>query len=295
VAEGQTARDVASNPPLDFQAVLPGYFATMGIAVRQGRGITRADADTIQPVVVVSESLARRGWPGQNPIGKRLKFGAVDATGPWHTVVGVVPDVRYRELTNPRPVVYTAWAQQQQFPPLGFVMVRGRSGQSLALADVRRILREIEPGVLVADVATMRERLTTSLARPRFSAGLLGALGTIALLLATVGVYGVVAALVREQTQEFGIRLALGAQPTHLRRVVLGRGLALAGSGVAVGLAAWAAAARGLRALLYGVTTTDPATLVLASAALVAVALLACWIPVRAATSIDPLVALRSD
>jgi putative ABC transport system permease protein len=294
-AEGQTARDVALNPALDFQAVLPSYFATMGIPVLRGRAITASDRERSEPVVVVSDALARRAWPGMNPIGKRIKFGAVDAPGPWYSVVGVVPDVRYRELTNPRPVVYTAWAQQQNFPALGFMIVRGRPGQPLALAEVRRVLRNIEPGVLIASVATMRERLTTSLARPRFNAALLGAFAVTALLLAAVGVYGVIAALVRERTQEFGIRLALGAPVGHVRRVVLRRGLVLGGTGVAGGLVISVVSARALRALLYGVSSTDAMTLALASALLMVVAVLACWIPVRAATSIDPLVALKSE
>jgi putative ABC transport system permease protein len=294
-AEGQVARDVAVNPPIDFQAVLPSYFATMGIPILRGRAISASDHDSSARVVVVSDALARRTWPGADPIGKRIKFGAVDAPGPWHTVVGVVPDVRYRELTNPRPVVFTAWMQQTQIPALGFMLVRGQPSQPLALADVRRVLRDIEPGVLVSGMSTIKDHLTTSLARPRFNAALLGAFAVTALLLSAVGVYGVIAALVRERTQEFGIRLALGAPVGHVRRVVLRRGLALGGIGVAVGLVVSLASSGVLRGLLYGVTPTDVGTLAVASGLLMTVAVVACWIPVRAATSIDPLVALRAD
>ena len=236
-AEGQTAQDAAANPALDFQPVLPSYFSTMGISIRQGRGIATADREGTAPVAVVSRSFAARAWPAQDPLGKRFKFGHADAPSPWTTVVGVVDDVRYRELTNPRPVVYVAWAQQKDMPPLSFVVVRGTAAHALAARDVDRVVREIEPGVLVTGVATMRQRLTTSLARPRFDAVVLGVFAGVALVLAAVGVYGGIAALVRQPTQEIGIRLALGAQPSEVRSMVMQSGLTLAGGGGARRLA----------------------------------------------------------
>jgi predicted permease len=294
-AEGQSSRDAAANPALDFQPVLPTYFSTMGIPIRRGRGITSDDRDGSTPVVVVSEALARRTWPGQDPLGKRLKFGNGDAPGPWQTVVGVAADVRYRELTSPRPVVFTSWAQNVDMPPLTLVVVRGRPGSALSLTDVKRVVGEIEPGAMVTEVASMRQRLTTSLARPRFNAAVLGAFAVIALVLAAVGVYGVVAALVRQRTQEFGIRLALGARAADVRRMVLKRGLVLGGIGVAAGLAISTAATRLLGAMLYGVSPMDPLTIGIASGLLMTVAVVACWIPARAATLVDPLSAMRTD
>jgi putative ABC transport system permease protein len=294
-AEGQMAVDAAANPALDLQAVLPSYFSTMGIQIRQGRGITAADRDENPRVAVVGRSLAERAWPGQDPIGKRFKFGHADAPTPWTTVVGVVDDVRYRELTHPRPVVYVAWAQQLQMPPLSFVVARGTTGHVLAARDVSRLVREIEPNVLVTGVGTIRQHLATSLARPRFEAVVLGALAAVALVLAAVGVYGVIAALVRQRTQEIGVRLALGARISDVRFLVLRSGLALASAGVAAGLAASAAATRLLGAELYGVSPTDPATMAAASLSLLAVAALACWLPARAAMRVDPLVALRAE
>jgi len=294
-AEGQTAADAAANPALDFQAVLPSHFSTMGIPIRQGRGIATTDREGTPLVAVVSRSLATRAWPGQDPIGKRFKFGHADAPSPWTTVVGVVDDVRYRELTYPRPVVYVAWAQQTDKPPLSFVVARGTPGHTLAARDVDRLVREIEPGVLVTGALTMRQRLTESLARPRFDAVLLGLFAAVALILAAVGVYGVIAALVRQRTQEIGIRLALGAQTGEVRSMVLRSGLALAGAGVALGLVASLAATRLLGSELYGVRPADPATMTAAALALVATAAIACVFPARAASRVDPLAALKAE
>ena len=294
-AEGQTTRDAAANPALDFQPVLPSYFSTMGIPIRRGRGIATTDREGTALVAVVSRSLAERAWPRQDPIGKRFKFGQADAPSPWTSVVGVVDDVRYRELTYPRPVVYVAWAQQTDKPPLSFVVARGAAGHALAARDVDRLVREIEPRVLVTSVATMRQRLTTALARPRFDAMVLGVFAAVAFVLAAVGVYGVIAALVRQRTPEIGIRLALGAHPGEVRSMVMRSGLGLAGAGVVAGLAASLAATRVLGAELYGVHPADPLTMIAASLALLVAAALACGVPARAASRVDPLTALKTD
>ena len=294
-AEGQTARDAAANPALDFQPVLPSYFSTMGIPIRRGRGIAATDREGTALVAVVSRSFAERAWPRQDPIGKRFKFGHADAPSPWTSVVGVVDDVRYRELTYSRPVVYVAWAQQTDKPPLSFVVARGAAGHALTARDVDRLVRELEPRVLVTSVATMRQRLTTSLARPRFDAMVLGVFAAVAFVLAAVGVYGVIAALVRQRTPEIGIRLALGAQPGEVRWMVMRSGLGLAGAGVVAGLAASLAATRVLGAELYGVHPADPLTMSAASLALLVAAALACGVPARAASRVDPLTALKAE
>lgn len=294
-AEGQTSRDDSPNPALDFQPVLPTYFATMGIPIRRGRGITSDDRDGSTPVAVVSDALARQAWPGQDPLGKRLKFGHADSPGPWHTVVGVVGDVRYRELTFPRPVVYTSWAQQMGMPPLTLAVIRGRAGQPLALVDARRAVSEVEPTALVIEVAGMRQRLMASLARPRFNASVLVAVSIVALVLAAVGIYGVIAAIVRQRTHEIGVRLALGAQVNDVRWMVLRHGLVLGVIGVAAGIAISALVTRLLGVVLYGVSPTDPLTIAIASGTLLAVAALGCWIPARTATLVDPLIALKTE
>ena len=294
-AEGQTARDAAANPALDFQPVLPSYFSTMGIPIRRGRGIAATDREGTALVAVVSRSFAERAWPRQDPIGKRFKFGHADTPSPWTSVVGVVDDVRYRELTYPRPVVYVAWAQQTDKPPLSFVVARGAAGHALTARDVDRLVRELEPRVLVTSVATMRQRLTTSLARPRFDAMVLGVFAAVAFVLAAVGVYGVIAALVRQRTPEIGIRLALGAHPGEVRSMVMRSGLGLAGAGVVAGLAASLAATRVLGAELYGVHPADPLTMSAASLALLVAAALACGVPARAASRVDPLTALKTE
>ena len=160
---------------------------------------------------------------------------------------------------------------------------------------MQRLISEVEPGVVVTRTATMRHRLTASLARPRFNAMLLGAFASIALILAAVGVYSVIAAVVRQRTPEIGVRIALGAQTGDVRRMVLRNGLVLAGSGVGAGLIISIAATRLLGAELYGVTPTDPRTMVAASVILVVVSVVACWLPARAATRVDPLIALKAD
>lgn len=293
--EGQGPADVSANPALDFQAVLADHFSAMGIPVLRGRGISADDREGGDPVVVVSESLARLGWPGQDPLGRRLKFGPADSPFPWHTVVGVVPDVRYRELTNPRPVVYAAWAQAAHLPPLSLLMIRSAPARAPTMAELAALVRQIEPGVLVTETATMRERVGASLATERFSAILVAAFAVIALVLATIGVHGVIAALVRQRTAEIGIRVALGAQARDVRRIVLGWGLIVAGVGVVLGVAVSLGVTRLLRTVLYGVSPHDPLTILAAASVLMAVAGLACWRPTRVATRVDPLITLRAD
>jgi ABC-type antimicrobial peptide transport system permease subunit len=165
----------------------------------------------------------------------------------------------------------------------------------MTLGDARRAVTEIEPTALVTRVASVRQRLTTSLARPRFNAMVLATFAVIALVLAAVGVYGVIAALVRQRTQEIGIRLALGARASDVRRMILRRGLALSGAGVLAGLGISVVATRALGAVLYGVSPTDPLTVGSVSGLLIIVAALACWLPARAATRVDPLIALKAD
>jgi putative ABC transport system permease protein len=292
--EGQGAAEAAENPSLDLQPVLPGHFRTLGIPIRRGRAIGADDREGMNSVIVIGEALARRAWPGQDPIGKRLKLGPVDAPLPWRTVVGVVGDVRYRELTSPRPVVYAAWTQTS-LPPLGLLVVRGPRGGLASLARVRSALSEAEPLVLVTEVSSIRQRIAVSLARPRFNAIVLAAVAAVALTVAAIGIYAMMAALVRRRQREIGIRVAVGAAPAVVRRMVLGRGLLLGGLGVGAGLAAGLPAARLMSSVLYDVTPADSLTAAATAGILLVVAGLGCHLPARTATRLDPMIVLRSE
>jgi hypothetical protein len=292
--EGQGAAEAAENPSLDLQPVLPGHFRALGIPIRRGRAIGPDDREGMNSVIVIGEALARRAWPGQDPIGKRLKLGPVDAPLPWRTVVGVAGDVRYRELTSPRPVVYAAWVQTD-IPAPNLLVVRGSRGGLASLAQMRSALSEAEPLALVTDVSSMRQRIAVSLARPRFNAVVLAVVAAVALSVAAIGIYAMMAALVRRRQREIGIRVAVGAAPEVVRRMVLGRGLLLAGLGVGGGLAAGLPAARLLSSVLYDVTPADPLTIAATAGILLAVAGLACLLPARTATRVDPIIVLRTE
>lgn len=293
-AEGQSAAEAAQNPQLDLQPVLPGYFRTMGIPVRRGRAITEEDREGADPVLVVGEGLARHAWPGLDPVGKRIKLGSPQSAHPWRTVVGVVNDVRYRELTSPRPVVYAAWPQTN-LPPLGVLIVRGPSGRSVGLADLRRAARQEEPAAVATEASTMRQWISLSLTRPRFNAIVLSVLAVLALAVASVGVYGVMAAMVRQRGREIGIRVALGASPPSVQGMVLGRGLAIAAIGVMCGLTLALAGGRLLASVLYDVKPWDPVAIAGAAMALIGVTGVACYLPARLATRVDPLIVLKAE
>jgi putative ABC transport system permease protein len=293
--EGQGEAEAAENPALDLQAILPGYFRAMGISIHRGRAIEAGDREGAIPVVVVGEALARQAWPGQDPVGRRIKLGTASSERPWLSVVGVAADVRYRELTSPRPVVYVPWSQATGLPPLTLLITRGATRASLPLADLNRIVREGEPAASVTEGASMRQLIAASLTKPRFNAVVLGAIALIALVVAAVGIYGVMASLVRQRVREIGIRLALGARPQDVHRMVLSRGLALAGFGVGAGLAVALPTARLLGAVLYEVSPSDPLAVAAACGILAVVASVASYLPARAATRLDPIVVLRSD
>jgi hypothetical protein len=267
----------------------------MGISVHRGRAIETGDREGTIPVVVIGEALARQAWPGQDPVGRRIKLGTAISERPWLRVVGVAADVRYREITSPRPVVYVPWSQATGLPPLTLLITRGATRASLPLADLNRMVREEEPAASVTQGSSMRQLIAASLAKPRFNAVVLGAIALIALAVAAVGIYGVMASLVRQRVREIGIRLALGARPRDVRRMVLSRGLALAGFGIGAGLAVALPTARLLGAVLYDVSPSDPIAVAAACGILAVVASVASYLPARAATRLDPIVVLRSE
>lgn len=292
-AEGQTADQAAANPALNLESVHPNYFETFGVALRRGRTFTDADRQGTLDVTIVSEDVAARTWPGQDPIGKRLKMGGPDSRDGWRTVVGVAAVSRYRDLATPWPTLYLPAAQ---FQMTAQILVVSTAAPLDAVASlVREGIQAVDRDVLVRRVAPFTEMLARPLARPRFTAFLLGLFGVAALLLATVGLYAVMAAYVRQRDREIAIRLALGATAGRVRQLVLGETLRLSGLGAAIGLAGASGAARLIRGLLFQVEPLDPTTIVGAALLLIAAAGLASYIPVRRATRVDAMSMLRSE
>jgi len=291
-AEGQSVDEVDRNPALNLESVHAGYFATFQVPLVRGRSFTHDDREGAPNVAIVSEDVAARTWPGQDPIGKRLKFGRPDSTEAWRTVVGVAKPTRYRELAEPRPTLYLP---APQFIVAAKTLVLRTALPLARVAELARAgVAAVDPGTRVTRIASFGELAAAPLAKPRFNAFLIGIFGLAALLLAAIGLYAVMAAHVRQRYAELGVRMALGATAGDVRRLVLGEGLRLALAGATIGTAGALAAGRALRALLFGVTPLDPLSLVGAVALLVAAACLACYLPARRATRLDPLVVLRS-
>ncbi|MFL5496808.1 MAG: ABC transporter permease [Gemmatimonadales bacterium] len=292
-AEGQSPVEAAANPMLNMEVVAPGYFTTLGIPVLRGRTFTDQDREDAPPVVVVSQSAAQHYWPGDDPIGKRLMMGAnLDRT---FTVVGVVPDTRYRDLREARPSIY--FPLSQSFFPFAptTLAIRTDSGSGAPISTIRRVISETAPGVALVSAAPFGTFLEGPLAQPRMNALLLVLFAGAAVVLASVGLFGVMATMVRQRTRELGIRLALGAAPRDLQRMVMRRGLIIATVGLVLGLLGTLLANRLLVALLYDVSPTDGVTLLVAAGFLFGVAGLASAIPARLSTRVDPMLALRAD
>jgi putative ABC transport system permease protein len=292
-AEGQDDARAAGNPSLNLESVHPNYFAALRIPIARGRAFTAADREGTPAVAVVSEDAAARLWPGQDPIGKRLKFGAADSPTGWITVVGAAAGTRYRTLTAFRPTLYLPAAQFQMTATN--LVVRTAAPLELLTTVTADRLREIDPDVRVMRVVPFAELRDRPLARPRFSAFLLGLFGAAALLLSSVGLYAVLAAYVRQRDREIAVRLALGATPGGVGRMVVAETVRLAGVGAAIGFVAAAASGRLLRGMLFEVDPMDPATSATAALLLVVGAALASYLPVRRATRVDATAMLRSQ
>jgi hypothetical protein len=237
--------------------------------------------------------VAARAWPQQNPIGKRLKMGGVDSDDEWLTIVGVAATTRYRELVRPRPTLYLP--ADQFMIAASRLAIRTSTASSFGAAAVRDSVRAVDSSVRVLRVAPYRDYLRKPLAWPRFNALLLGVFAVAALLLSSVGLYGVMAASVRQRSPEIGVRVALGATAADVRRLVLGEALGLTAAGILVGLAVAFAATRALQGLLFEIGALDPATLLTAAFVLVGTLMLASYLPARRATQIDPVDMLRAE
>ncbi len=289
--EGQPQVPLMQRPMFNIQTVSPGYVETMRVPLLRGREFTAADDAAAPRVLMVNETVARRFWPRENPIGKHILVGR--ATAP-SEVVGVIGDMRNVGVAaDVQPEIYLPFAQLP-WPTMNLVVRTAGDPRSVAGA-VRSRVSALDPDLPVTSIQTMDEVLETAAAQPRFTTALLGALSTTALLLAIVGIYGVISYSVSERTKEMGIRIALGAARADILRLVLRQALILALAGIGIGLAASVALTRLLAGMLYRVSTTDPITFAAGSLLFAAIALLASYIPARRATRVDPMVALRYE
>ncbi len=289
---GQPAAEANANPMIPWEVGGSDYFRTMEIPLLRGRGFRETDSEKAPRVAVVSQAIAERFWPGEDPVGKQFRSVWDTAANPWITVVGEAGDIRYRSLREATPTIYFPF---RQLFFQGVVAVRTSGSLESMLPALRRAVRIAAPEATLTRAESVDALVRKQFAVPRLSTVLLTGFGLSALLLAAIGLYGVMSAAVRERTRELGIRAALGAQPGQLRKQVLVQAGAIAGAGAVAGLAGALAASHWLRSLLFEVRATDPAALLGAGALLLAVALLAAWIPAWRATRADPLRALRAD
>jgi putative ABC transport system permease protein len=292
--EGRVATSETDDLMADRRMISPDYFNTMGIRLAKGIGFTDKDDRTSPGVVIVSESWARRFLPNEDPIGKRLKLGGRDSTRPWLSIVGIAGDVRDAAIdSEARPCVYMPYPQ---FPSSAMdLVVRSGSDPKSLVSAIRDEVWAVDKDQPVTDVKTMGQYVADSVSPRRFNAMLLAIFASLALVLASVGVYGVTAYSVSQRTREIGIRVALGAQPSQVIRLIVGRGMALVLAGVAIGLISAIWLTRVMTSLLYGVNATDPITFACVSGLFVAVTLVASYVPARRATKVDPMVALRCE
>lgn len=273
-----------------LRSTTPGYFAAMSMPVLKGRAFTSSDTGQSQPVAIVDESLARRYSPDGDLVNKRIRIG----DGPWLTIVGVVPNVKNRKLDEEAwPYVYRPYRQWVRRETM--LVVHGSVDPTSLVAGIRQEVAKLDPELPLSEVSSIQQAMDRSLVTTRLTNSLLVGFAATALLLALTGIYGVMSLNVANRRSEFGIRLALGAQASNVLTLILGQGLKLAIAGVALGLLGAVAFTRLLKGLLFGISASDPLTFALLAALLVGVALLACWIPARRATKVDPLEALRSE
>jgi predicted permease len=278
----------------DERLVSGHYFEAMEIPLRRGRLFNEQDDMTKPVAVIVDEYMADQLWPGQDPIGKRIHIVELPSKDPWQTVVGVVGRVKQDSLdSNPRIAFYVA---HTQFPTRAMtVAFRSRTDSAAMLSATKSALRSLDPDLPMYHARTMEQQVNESLAQRRFSMMLLGVFAGVALALATIGIYGVMAYLVNQGTRELGIRMALGASQRNILSLVVRQGMVLAISGETIGLAAAFLLMRLMRSLLFGVEATDPITFAGISLLLASIALLACYIPAQRAARIDPLISLRCE
>jgi putative ABC transport system permease protein len=281
----------------NHREISAGYLQAMNIALRQGRYFEKRDNENSMRVAIINETMARQYWPGQNALGRRFNIGDPN-DGEWMEIVGIVADVRQMGLDEPvKAEMYVPYQQVTDWPFFSprDLAIRTTGEPSHIAGSVRQIIREVDPDQPISNIATMSEVLGVEAAQRRMGMIMLAAFAGLALLLASLGIYGVLAYFVTQHTNEIGVRMALGANRRNILALVLKKGMGLTLLGVAIGLAASFALTRLMSSLLFGVNASDPLTFVVAPLLLAFVALLACWIPARRATKVDPMIALRYE
>jgi predicted permease len=291
--EGRPMRFPGDLLPAEYRVVTPGYFAAMQIPLLEGRFLYDSDTESSQPVVVISERMARLYFPQGSPLGRRITFSDPQ-TGPWHVIVGVVRDIRNWGLAaDSTPETYVSFRQNPK--PLMTLVIRTKGAPLQLASPARAELRAFDKELVPERVATMEEILWRSLSHRRLNLALIGTLAALAVALAACGLYSLIAYTVAQRRHEIGVRLALGAQSRDILWLVLRQGFKLVAVGVALGLAGASAATGALRSLLFGIGPTDLVTFIATTLLLATVALLACYLPARKATKVDPLTALRHE
>ena len=294
---------VEGQPPAPGEApnlaaqllISPDYFRTLGIRLQAGRNFSDADNQDAPSAVIINETMARRYFPDQDPINKRLQTGDYDPQNSYTTVVGVVDDVKYSGLNEEiEPTMYTPFLQNLWWRSM-YLVVRTSGAPSGFASSVRNEVWAIDGDLPVSNIKTMEQLMSESVSEPRVYTTLLGVFGALALVLASIGIYGVMSYTVTQRTREIGVRTALGARRSDVLRLILNQGMRLALIGIVIGLAASLALTRLMATLLFGVSATDPLTFAAIALLLTGVALLACLIPAVRATKVDPMVALRYE
>jgi putative ABC transport system permease protein len=293
VIEGQPDQPAGQRAFLPHGEATVDFFRTMGIPLLRGRSFEAADAvDNAPPVIIINETMANRFWPNENPLGKRFRFDDPNLKSPWFSIIGVVGDVRQEGLELPAGIM-------AYVPSKGYWMddlvIHTKNDPRLLIGSVREQIRSVNPNLVIDNVNVVGDLLSLRESQRKFNALLLGALASLALLLAAVGIYGTISYWVKQRTPEIGIRMALGADESNIFRLVIGRGMRLIALGLGIGIAAALAATRLIASMLFGVSATDPATLVAIAFLLTLAALAACWVPARRAMRVDPIIALRYD
>ncbi len=280
--------------PFESRVVSPGYFGAMRIPLLEGRVFTDGDTQRRPPAFLVNRSFAEKYFPGQSAVGKRFRYRDGDARSEWFTISGVVGDVRYMSLaTSPPPQLYRClW---QSGADAAYVLTRTSVPADRVASDLRKLVRDLDPALAVADVHTMSELATDASLEQRFSTTVIGGFGCIGLFLSLVGLYGVMTYFVQQRTAEIGIRMALGAQRRNVMRMVLEQGSKVAFGGIAIGLVCAWGATRFLASLLFEVKPTDATTFLAVAALFGGVSMIACYLPARRATQVDPMTALRYE
>jgi predicted permease len=292
--EGFPVLPLGQAPSIQHTVVTPGYFRTMGVPLLSGRDFNDADAKESPDVTIIDERLAREYWPNESAIGKRVRFGPPEDNEPWHTIVGVVGTVRHQRIQeDTRKSVYLP---HQKIPVSGLALVVRTTSSPQELAGaIRREVAQLDPDLPVSEVSTMEKVVAESIWQQRLYATLFGAFAGGALLLALIGIYGVMAFLVQTRTHEIGVRMALGATTRDVFKLIVGRGMKLTAVGVLIGVSGAIALTRLMHSLLFNTSATDPATFIFISLLLSVAAFLACYIPARRAAKVDPLIALRYE